>query len=497
MDRGSTAARGIVYLALAKLYFMVAGYAIYFALPRIFGNEVSWGNYLLVIGLVSVIDNVIVTGTIQTVSRYTAQGHIAAAGIRRAALELQLLLGGGIALCYGLAAPWIAALQRDPSLTVYYRLSAGIVACYAFYAVMVGSANGQRHFGKQAALDVSFATLRAGAILAAAAAGFGVGGAIVAFVAAALAIAIVSAFWVGVPGPRVVYPRRELIRYALQIFAYTLTLNLALRIDLLLLKRYVGALPGALAATATDAASAAAAYYGTAQSLAFIPYQGILAVAFVVFPLISKATFEQDSAAAQAYIRQTLRLSLIAVAAVATALMANPAGLITVPYPARYALGAPALAPLAAGMVFFSVLTIVNTILNAAGETKAALASGAAMVAGCWLLNGIAIPRAPNQLEALAWAGWSTAGAMAGAAGLALLLVQRRLGAGLPAKTALRVAAAVAVGIVVGRLVPEVSRMVSVLEALVVVGAFLGTLVLLGELKRADLETLRRSLGRK
>jgi hypothetical protein len=112
---------GVVYIAFAKLYFMVAGYAIYFTLPRLLGESAAWGNYLIVVGLVSVIDNVIVTSTIQGVSKFTARGDASADAIKRAAIRIQSLLGGGVALVYFLLAPAIAGWERDPSLSGMYR----------------------------------------------------------------------------------------------------------------------------------------------------------------------------------------------------------------------------------------------------------------------------------------------------------------------------------------------------------------------------------------
>ena len=141
-DTATSASRGVIFIALAKLYFMVAGYVIYFVLPRMLGSEVSWGEYSVVVGLVSVIDNVIVTATIQGVSRFTAQQEDLAEAVKKTALRVQLVLGGGTAALYALLAPWIARWERDPALTPLYRYSAGIVLCYSFYAVFVGSLTG-------------------------------------------------------------------------------------------------------------------------------------------------------------------------------------------------------------------------------------------------------------------------------------------------------------------------------------------------------------------
>ncbi len=494
------AGRGVIYIALAKLYFMVAGYAIYFTLPRLLGTEVLWGNYLLVIGLVSVIDNVIVTGTIQGVSRFTAQDDAMAGAVRRAALKIQLILGGGITAAYLAAAPWIAAWERDPGLTSLYRLSAGIMFCYAFYAVFVGSLNGQRQFGRQAALDAGFATMRAAAILGCAAAGFGVTGAVGGFVGAAAVIMVLSALWVGLPlkSDGKTFPIQPILRFMLGLFLYTFSLNLVMRVDLFLLKRFAGTLGGAAAGQSqADLASAFAGYYGTAQSLAFIPYQAILAVAFVIFPLISRATFEDDLGATRAYVRQTLRFSFIFAAGVAVVLMANPEAVINVVYPEKYRVGGAALQVLAGGMICFSIFTIMNTILNGAGHTIDAIISGMVTLGAAAASNAFLIPSASSPQAALALAAWATSGSMALGMVVSAVLLYRRFSASIPPAALVRVVIAMAAAMALGRVWPEHSKLVTLVECVVVMGAYYVVLLVLREFSSDDLASFKRVIFRK
>jgi stage V sporulation protein B len=496
-DATVTAGRGVIYIALAKLYFMVAGYAIYFSLPRLLDSEVLWGNYLLVVGLVSVIDNVIVTGTIQGVSKFTAQDDALADGVKRAALKVQLVLGGGLAALYIGAAPFIASWERDPGLTNLYRLSAGIMICYSFYAVFVGSLNGLRRFGRQASLDVSFATLRAALILGAAAAGWGVAGAIGGFVSAAFVILVVSAFVVRLPRGDARFPARQIWQFMVQLFLYTLALNLVMRVDLFLLKRLVGELSGLTEAAAkAELASAFAGYYGTAQSLAFIPYQAILAVAFVIFPLVSRSTFENDLATTQAYVRQTLRLSLIFVVGVAVVFMSNPEAVIAVPYPAKYRIGGDALRILSAGMVCFSMFTIINTILNSAGRTGATIFSGMVTLTLAAVSNWLLIPRAGSPEAALVWAAAATAGSMAVGMVISAVLLYREFKAGFAPVSLARTAVALAAMLGLGHVIPEVSKLVTLGECILIFVAFFVVLAVTREFKAEDVAKFKRVLSR-
>src|SRR5262249_12718199 len=110
-----TVGRGTIYITIAKLYFILSGYVIYFALPRILSTE-QFGVYGFITGIVSIINAVIVTGTQQTVSKFVSQDPRFANEVKSLALKLQVLLGGAITLGYFLSAPLIAQLVNDPTL---------------------------------------------------------------------------------------------------------------------------------------------------------------------------------------------------------------------------------------------------------------------------------------------------------------------------------------------------------------------------------------------
>lgn len=150
------AGRGVIYIALAKLYFMVAGAVIEFRLPAILSKAV-FGAYAVVASVVSPINNVLITGSIQAVSRFTAQTPERARAIQRAGFRMHLYIGVPVTLLFIAAAPGISYFFYDSSKTGPLMLAGFIVLGYSFYAIFVGTANGRREFHKQAALDVSFA----------------------------------------------------------------------------------------------------------------------------------------------------------------------------------------------------------------------------------------------------------------------------------------------------------------------------------------------------
>jgi stage V sporulation protein B len=501
--RAVGAGRGLVFITGAKLWFMVAGYVVQFALPRALGSPERWGVWVLVLALVSPLNNVMVTATIQSVSRFAAESDERAGAVVRAALRLQALLGGGTALAFFLAAPGIAWFMHDAALTSYLRLATGVVLAYAFYAVFVGAANGAREFHKQAGLDMTFATLRATLVVGAGAVTHSALAAVGGFVAAAGAILVIALLVVGL-GPRPApgappFPLPRLARFFVGVAAYLFIVNLLMFVDGYLLKRLVA--EHAAAAGAADPSAVANAqegFYGAAQAIARIPYQLILAVTFVVFPLISKATFEADQARTRRYVEATLRYSLCAVTLFAVCLGARPDAVMRLLYKPEYAVGAPALAALLVGYVCFSLFTIAGTILNGAGHTLppmfVGLATFVATVALTWAGIGLALERGADPL--LYAAAATALGMGLGVVGF-LAACRRAFGAALPPVSLARVSLAAAGAVALARLWPAggfLGGKVGTLLSVAGVGAaFVALVVAIGEVRPRELLASRRA----
>lgn len=514
------AGRGVIYIALAKVYFMIAGAIIEFRLPAILANTV-FGAYAVVASMVSPLNNVLITGTIQSVSRFTARDVSRARAVQRAGFRMQLWIGLPVAALFIAMSPVFAWFFHDPSKTGPLMLAGLIVAGYAVYAVMIGVANGRRDFHKQAALDVTMATLRAGGILGLSIAGFGLYGAIGGWLGATGGILLVSSLVIGLPGRRAegeaVQPVVPLASFFAGVAVYLILLNLLMFVDQLLLKRLITEWFTAHAQQTHDAldkmigwahvhittspaelADGQVGYYRAVQNLARLSYQAIIAVTFVVFPLISRSTFADDRGATKRYIATTMRYSLIFAAAIAVVFAANPRPLLDIPYAADYArVGAPALAALALGNVAFSVFAIAGTILNGAGLTRSAIIVAGVTLATAVTANAIAIPRfAPGQDVLLACA-CATGGSMLLGAILGGWLLRAHLGAFLPLLTLVRVVIAAAAAIGVGRVIPFTRPLMTLVEACVVGLTFLVVLVVTRELTLHDLRAVRQVVGGK
>lgn len=432
---------------------MVAGYVVQFALPRALGSAANYGIWVIVLSVLSPVNNVMVTATIQGVSKFTSEVEARRPAVLRAALRLQVLLGGGVALALFALAPLIATFLHDPSLTPYLRLAPGVALAYSMYAVFVGAANGRKEFQKQAGLDVTFSTLRCIFIVGAAALTHSALASVGGFVAAAVLIAVVSFFVVGMGGKSTEsFDMKLLAGFFGGVAFYLLIVNLLMFTDGILLKRVVS--EWATTRQLIDPAAYAseqAGYYGAVQNVARIPYQLILAVTFIIFPLVAKSTFDADIERTRGYVRTTMRYSLVVAALIAAALSARPEATMRLLYKPEYTAGARALLPLLIGYIFFSLFNIAGTIINGSGRTLPTTIIGVATlaitVAAEWIGIRVALD---SGADPLFFAACATAAAM----GLGLLLsglyLLRVFGAFIPLLTVVRVAVAYAVTCGVG-----------------------------------------------
>jgi len=387
-DVTRVAGRGTVYITLAKVWFMLTGYATHFALARLMSIE-NYGLYQVVMGVVAIINAVITIGTSQTVSKYVSHDEASADSVKNAALRLQLLIGGGASLCFLLLAPVVSAYLRDPQLTNYLRLASLIPLAYSFYSVFVGYFNGQKRFLTQAGLDATYSTLKVFFILLLVSLGYGVGGGVGGFALAAGVVLVISAVVARRSHDTAVInkrsmPLRELAHFQIYLLGFTLVMKLLQKVDLILIK--------SLSSSNPQTASENAGYYGAAINLANITYQIIISMAFVVFPLVSRAAFEEDRARTRTYIANTLRYSLMIMAGVATLLSANATEAIRLVYKAEYEVAAPSLRIVAFGMLFFGVLFVATTIISASGRPSVSLLIGLVTLISSASLNAALIP---------------------------------------------------------------------------------------------------------
>jgi stage V sporulation protein B len=477
-DIAKTAGRGTLLITAAKLWFMVSGYGIIFALPRLMSKE-DFGLYKVAVGVVSIINAVIVTGTQQTVSKYISQEAEKADSVKSKALKLQLVVGGIAALGFFLLAPVIANYLNDARLTNYLRMAALITLSYSFYAVFIGFFNGQKKFLTQAAVDMAYSTFKVIFVVLFVWLGFGVMGGIGGFALAAASVLALSAVLAGRGKRQGEVRAADLFKFQSYVLLFTLLLNLLQKVDLVLVK--------ALSSTDATLASKNAAEYGAALDLANITYQIIISITFVIFPLVSESTFAEDEEKTKTYIANTLRYTLMIMAIVATLFSANAKAVLGLAYPSEYQAGSGALSVVAYGMLLFGMLYVLTTIISASGKPKVSLVIGALTLSFSAALNYFLIPA-----YGLTGAGLATTAAMfAGVVvGCAYLFVKFKTL--MPAISVLRIVGCAALVYIASLSLTTESKILLMVKLAALVLLYFAGLILSKEIGRKDLSALQR-----
>ncbi|MGB3052882.1 MAG: oligosaccharide flippase family protein, partial [Polyangiales bacterium] len=446
--------------------------------------------------------NVLIVATIQSVSKFVSEDESRAEVTLRQGLRIQALVGGTLALALFALAPAIARLLLDGQLTRLVRIASLVVFAYALYAAVVGSLNGRHWFAKQARLDVTFSTLRTVGILAGAALGFGAMGAVAGFATAATTIVTISLIWIGfgkagMPGEKI--PRRRWIGFMAPIWTYQICLNGILLIDLQVLKRTATEIALASAATsqaAVDLANQYVGYYRAVQTFAFVPYQLIISMTFVVFPMISKATSVGNRDAARSTIQHAMRFSLLLLLLVAAPTSGAAEGVMRLAYPLDYLAGAPALSILVFGVAAFALFAVAATAMSGAGKP-----SVAAIIAGVSLLvvvvaNRVLLMRAGLGDRTLQATATGTVIGMVVALLLSAWVIHRSFGVFIPVSSWARAALASGAGYGAAAALPHDSAVMTLLALASGFLSALGVLVVTRELTRDDWHAVRRIVRR-
>lgn len=511
-DVAATAGRGGLAVAFAKVYFILQGLLQQIALPRVLGLD-GYGAWSTVNSIASVTYNPVIQMAIQGVSRAVANvaPEAQAAALRRTLWihsVIAVLLGAGF---YGLA-PIITESAGAPHVTLALRILSGAMLLYALYAPLIGALNGQRRFLAQACFDVLAATLRTlglvgGAwLLSRQASGFlggtpgarlGVEGAALGFVAVLALLTGLALFTVGIGRPGRALSVREHLGFIVPVLFGQVLLNLLLQADLTLLRRF--AADAALAAGApAQAADRLVGAYRATQLFSFLPYQLLISVNFVLFPMLASAVRDQDREAIARYVGLGMRIAFVVAGLMVSVTAGLSSHLLRLVFgPETAELGGRSLMILALGFGAFAIFGVMTTVLNSLKEPRASvqvtgLGVGAVMLTCFAWVRGTELGEALLLRTSLA----TSVGLVIATLG-AGWLVRRRAGAVVAPKTALRVAAAVLVSVVVARLSPPLGAVATVIASAAVALVYVVLLIALRELTRTDLALVSRVFKRR
>jgi stage V sporulation protein B len=509
-DRESVArnaGRGGIAVLGAKVFFIFTGLAQQTLLPRAIGLA-GYGALARVLALSNILNNVVVASSTQGVSRAVARAIGAEGRAFRATLRVHVPLAIALAAGFAAGAPWLASFEGAPYIVKPLLLMALVALFYGLYAPIIGLLNGRGQFSRQAALDVTFAVLRTVGLvgvgwLVAREGGSGVTGSTLGFALAALAIVPLAALFARSPRPATsegirgsspivesvadVRPRAYLAELAPLAAAQFFT-NAVMQVDITLLGHFLS--------KGGDSKSADewVAVYRACQLFAFLPYQMLLSITQVLFPMLARAKAEGNMAGVRGYVERGARLALIACGMMVSVIVALPRQLLAFAYTGDVAdRGADALRILALGQGTYAILAIATTVLASLGRERlsALITMGAlTMVVGACAILVSGAPFGGAQLQATAI---GTSVALLCALIAAGIAVRRIAGGFLQALSVARVLFALGVAAALGSLLPaHGGRVLTIVLAAAVVATFAFVLVVTRELTGTDLEIVRK-----
>jgi stage V sporulation protein B len=497
------AGRGGLAVAFAKLYFIGVGLVQQVILPRVLGLD-GYGAWSTVQSVAGIAYNPVVSTSIQGVSRAVAQApDQEQPGAIRKALRVHAMLAVPLAVLFFVCAEPVSDAIKAPHVATALRIMSGVMLVYALYAPLIGVANGRKRFVHQAALDVLSATLRTiglvgGGYALATRFGTNIDGAAAGFVAASLvtlglAVVIVGIGKSGGGGPTT----KQHLVFLAPLFLGQTIFNLLLQADSLLLRRFCG--EAALARQLPlDAADPLVGAYRATQLFSFLPYQLLIAITFILFPMLATAHRDGDKAAVGRYVQTGVRLALV-LAGLAVSVTSGLAGpLLRLVFNAEAAeLGTRAMELLTIGFGAFAILGVLTTVLNSLKKERTSAALTAIAFALVVVLAFVRVRGAPFGEELLWRMATATSAGLALATVAATYFVKRAAGAVVAALSVVRVAGAMALAIFVARHLPYSGKVMTLVHAAIVVATYVTALLVTREIGRSDARVLRQVLARR
>jgi stage V sporulation protein B len=504
-DDARTAGRGGIAVLGAKVFFLVVGF-VQQPLLRLAVGLSDFGGLAQALVVANTVNNVVIASGTQGVSRAVAGAPGREPEALRAALRIHVPIAMAVALIMAAAAPIYAGFENAHDVVPPLLVLAMVALLYGLYAPLIGYLNGTRRFERQAALDVTFGTLRTLGLV-----GFGyafarrglsgVLGTTVGWVAAAACIVPLAAASTGL-GKRAVPRAGEspaagiptsgaYIGMLLPIAGAQLCTNALLQMDIALLGRFLSQSAAALDAQ-RDAVKGWVAIYKECQTFAFLPYQLLFSVTLILFPMLARARAEGDDAAVRTYVARGARLAAIFAGLLVCVIVAMPESMLSFAYgKADAARGADVLRMMVLAQGAFTMLGIATTVLTSLGQERSAALITLGAVVAVAVACAALVPGAPFGHTQLVRSAAATGAALVVSLVLAGAIVRARTGAFVPFATGVRVGIALAACTAAGFAMPCFGRLVTPVVALVVAGAYALLLVVTGEIGPADLAMVR------
>lgn len=480
-------ARSFLWLTLSEILFNLSGYVVHSGAGRLLTPE-DYGRYGLIVTLSIMVVTLIGNGVPIAMSKYLSEYSEKKPGlipiIKRQGLLLQISIIGSIMALFYIATPLISKLLGDQTLTPLFRLSIFILPAYAIDTFYFYYLTGIHQFNFQSVLKILRSLLRVTIIIA-----FiylwKVKGAVLGYIVVPTIVFFIA--WIGdsiinrgkfAETSEASFDWKKLFHYAWPITLFMIFYELLISLDLYYIK-------GLLQSDYQTG------IYNSALLIARIPYYLFYALTIILLPSVSKHTANENHEEAGKLVAQSLRFMILILVPLVTliAVYARPA--INFIYGAKYLEAAPSLQILAFGVGFLTIFYVLSFALNGAGKNKVPMWTAF----GGMILNGIL-----NYFFILKYGIVGSAIATS-IASLAVMLVSIYYSHSyfkniFHFSSTLKMIAAAGAIFFLSFLLPA-KNLIFVFYSLILAAVYFGVLYLFQEIKKEDLEIVKKIFVRK
>lgn len=417
-------ASGTLFLMIAQFCVALSGYLIHIILGRILGPAL-YGDFGIINSLMLINTALFLTGTSRVISKYVAENENNAGNISLAGMKFQLILSTGCVLFYLLFSSFVAALFRDAALTPFIFFASLVVVTQGAYTIIIkGYLNGKRYFKRQAIIEIALSFARVIIVVILLYFGFGLGGAVAAYVMAPLIILLFVPELLKIIKSNSSFSLSSIARYA-----FPITLSLAFFVS--------GMESGLLSIKVLLTDDALTGIYTAAATFSKMLYSLFIALSFSILPAVSSAFALKNKVLLHKYIYQSTRYSIMILVPIAMLMSIYASSIINLFYTTSYLDAGPVLEVLIFSSIFYSLFLTMNSVISVTDKPHSTILLSAFFMLSAFILNFLLIPR-------FSLLGAALAGLFSGIVGVFIssLYLYRKLGIIFPFKSTILIVVA-------------------------------------------------------
>ena len=466
---------GLFLLIVSQTVFMVCGFITNLGLARIFGPE-TYGTYSLVNSILTWAQLFVMSGIPFALQKFVSETPEAAHSIKRIGLRIQSIYTLLVSVLLFGFSTLVAKLFQDSNLEPYIRIVALNVFIFGLYRFTIGFQNGLRRFRIQALIIIVFSVVRLAVIFILVFAGFSIRGALLGTIVGVMAGLSVGIWFSRGKSEGASVDVKRLLRFAVPNIVYVVLVNVIFWLDLWFVRYFHG--------------NAEAGYFNAAGMISKMPNFIVMALSWIMLPLISGSIHRKERERTRELISQSLRFFFLLFVPIIFIVLSTSQQLISLIYSDAYIAGAQSLRILIVGLFFLTLFIVINNILMADNRIGILSVLTCLMIVLDVVLNRILVPS--HGLTGAAWATTTTA--LIGAFTVGWMVI-RRFGILVPVGTVIRalVAAVILFGL---SSVIQARGLMLLVEYVLIAVLYLGVLLMLGEIGSRDLEALKGMIVR-